>query len=98
MEAKTIDFGGIGWSVNHMRHGHRMRRASWDKSLWVAYLDGSNIVFRDYEDTGDLPARPMLLMRQGDGTVGPYSPGQADLLAADWEIADGPQPGHTSAP
>ena len=93
MEARTIDFGGIGWAVNHMRHGHRLRRASWiNKSLWVGYREEGNLDFAGQS----VVTRPMLLMRQGDGTVGPYSPGQADLLAGDWEVVDAPQPGHTS--
>jgi Protein of unknown function (DUF2829) len=86
MEAKTIDYGGIGWSVNHMRHGHKMRRKVWrDRSIWVGYIDGNDLAFA-VPGAGTLPVRPMLLMRNSDGTVGPYSPGQADLLAADWEI------------
>jgi hypothetical protein len=98
MEARTIDFGGIGWAVNHMRHGHRLRRSSWlNKELWVGYVAAPEISFRGPLVTPELPARPMLLMRQGDGTVGPYSPGQTDLLAGDWEVVDAPAPGHTSA-
>ena len=93
MEARTIDFGGIGWAVNHMRHGHRLRRASWiNKSLWVGYREEGNLDFAGQS----VVTRPMLLMRQGDGTIGPYSPGQADLLAGDWEVVDAPQPGYTS--
>jgi len=94
MEARTIDFGGIGWSVNHMRHGHRMRRRIWrDKSIWVGYADNrdTRLVEPGTGSTRELlPMRPMLIMKNADGTIGPWSAGQADLLAADWEIFEDP--------
>lgn len=106
MEARTIDYGGIGWAVSHMRHGHRLRRLSWtNKSLWVGYITEDVLYVSDEGKASilmnrdrALPLRPMLVMHQSDGTVGPYSANQADLLAGDWELVDAPQPGHTSAP
>ena len=93
MEARTQGYGTIGWAVSHMLHGHRVRRASWrDAAIWVAYVpEGSVQVPHKFADGARV--RALLVMRNADGTVGPYSAGQADLLAGDWELVDAVLPG-----
>jgi hypothetical protein len=98
MEARTIDFGGIGWAVNHMRHGHRLRRAGWSASnLWVGYVDNVDLAYPT--PSGELlPIRPMLVMKTAQDELVAWLASQSDLLAGDWEVVDAPQPGHTSTP
>jgi len=95
MEARTIDFGGIGWAVNHLRHGHRMRRSSWPPAIWVAFVpEGSTAVPQKFGD--GLPTAAVLMIGSAM-SLSPWTAAHADLLAGDWEMAEPVQPGHTSA-
>jgi len=51
MEAPTRDYGSIGWAVQHMRHGWRMRRASWPASMSIGY-DTAGGVLSAYTNDG----------------------------------------------
>jgi hypothetical protein len=73
MESRTVDYGGIGWAVNHLRHGHAMRRASWPA--------GRQLVL----DTGQTP--PCVCLQESAGAgLQPWLSSNPDLLAADWEL------------
>lgn len=87
---------GIGWAVNEMQSGGRVRRAGWNgKGMYLFLVPGSNFVVQ-----GDRPmgiACPELVntevtyhahvdMMTAQGYVVPWLCSQADLLATDWEL------------
>ena len=84
---KTMDYGAIGWAVNHLRHGHRMRRTGWNaKTLWVSYVPAGS--FSVPQKFGDgLNTTACLVMKTAQDELIPWLASQADLLAGDWEIA-----------
>lgn len=83
MEAKTQDYGSIGWAINHLRHGHQMRRNIWPVGVYVA-LDAGTSLIKLFG-----PAIP-------EGTL--FESGNADLLTTDWAMLNPVPPGVTSAP
>jgi hypothetical protein len=95
MEARTVDYGGIGWAVNHLRLGHRMRRRGWNgRDMWIAFVpDGSTQIPQKYAD--GLPVNSVLVMKGVDGHLAAWLCSQTDLLASDWEMAFPVQPGVT---
>lgn len=88
MEARTVDYGSIGWTVNHLRHGHRMRRRAWREGAFVVLVtpDKSSPVTQRY-----------FALRDPDGNQTVWSPDHADLLAADWLMNDPPAYGTSHA-
>ena len=68
----------IGWAVQQMRDGKRVRRSGWDGKNMHIYLDMAQ--GHAYE--------PYVVMFTAQAK---YQPGwlcsQADLLATDWELA-----------
>jgi hypothetical protein len=45
MEAKTQDYGAITWALNHMRHGHRLRRVAWPTGHHAVYENGQVVKY-----------------------------------------------------
>lgn len=86
----------IGWAIRQMREGRRLRRKVWTAGVYVAfqagYPDGIPINSNTAAATG-LPQgtlcrfAPYVMQRTEAGEFIPYVCGQADLLAADWELA-----------
>jgi hypothetical protein len=93
---KTIDYGGIGWAVNHMRHGHKMRRRMWQNIEWVAYVpQGATQIPQKFANAH--PSGDFLVAKAKDGGLVPWTATQADLLAGDWEMQEPTQPGEYHA-
>ncbi len=77
----------IGWAVKHMQVGYRVRRTGWNgKGMWLA--------IRNPEQTPE--GLPYVFMRTAQGPTGPWLCSQTDLLAADWELAEEPDPVDTT--
>ena len=89
MEGRTVDHGGIGWAVNHLRHGHRMRRRAWPEGAFVVLItpDKSSPVTQRYFG-----------LRDGDGNQIVWTATPADLLAADWLLIEPAEAGIVSEP
>lgn len=68
----------IGWAVQQLKAGHLVRRPGWNgKGMWLSL-----------SMPGDL--LPFVTMRTATGQFQPgWVCSQADLLATDWELADG---------
>ena len=88
----------IGWAVNNMRSGLRVRRRGWNgKGMYLAfqrgYPDGIPINANTAQATG-LPEGtvckflPYVMMRTATGEFVPWLCSQTDLLAYDWEVAE----------
>ena len=88
---------GIGWAVDRMKQGVRVRRAGWNgKGMWVVaqagYPEGIAINANTSRATG-LPEgsvqrfEPYAIMHNAQGRFVPWLCSQGDLLANDWECA-----------
>lgn len=95
---KTQDYGGIGWAVNHARHGHKVRRRGWNaKNLWVSFVPAGSVqVPQKFGDGKNV--QPFLVMRTAEDTLVPWLCSQTDLLAADWELVEPVLPGEYHHP
>lgn len=73
---------GIGWAVEKMQDGARVRREGWNgKGMWLSLVRPA---------TETLPFRlPYVEMFTAQGQLVPWLCSQTDLLADDWELADG---------
>jgi hypothetical protein len=92
---KTQDYGAIGWAVNHMRHGHRVRRAAWPAGQWIGYVPaGSAHVPGKFGDGFEV--KPFLLLKTDTDLV-PWVISHDDLLAGDWALVNATQPGEYSS-
>lgn len=93
-----MDSKGIGWAVDEMKAGTRVRCAGWNgKGMYVcyqrAYPDGIPINANTAQATGQTEGTicrflPYIMMRTVDGSFVPWLCSQTDLLATDWEEAD----------
>lgn len=71
--------GDIGWAVDQLRMGDKVRRAGWNsKDIWL------ELQVPDAKSKMTLPY--VYLTTASDGRV-PWTCSQTDLLADDWEIA-----------
>lgn len=71
---------GIGEAVKEMRNGNRVRRAGWNgKGMWLALQS---------PDAHSKMTESYVYMKTAQGGLIPWLCSQADLLAADWEIAE----------
>lgn len=81
----------IGWAVNAMKRGQRVRRAGWNgKGMWLAYASDFTFNAPVPEPDNSNPAArtlPFVLMRTADVGFVPWLCSQTDLLAQDWEDA-----------
>ena len=87
-----MDGFGIGWAVDQLQQGSRIRRRGWNgKGMWLVLVHG---VEWQAESTGSRwsavidPPRyraDFVAMRAADGGLVPWLCSQADLLAIDWE-------------
>lgn len=86
----------IGWAVEQLREGRKVRRAGWNgKGMWLCMMPSVEIPeglvngrTRQHLPQGvDLRCGAYVVMWTADGT---WQPGwlcsQADLLATDWEL------------
>lgn len=69
----------IGEAVERMRNGERVCRAGWNgKNMWLALQT---------PDEHSKMTEPYVYMRTAQGGLIPWLCSQADLLAADWQVA-----------
>lgn len=86
---------GIGWAIDEMAAGRRVRRAGWNsKGMYLFLVPGSQFTVSADRPMGK--ACPELVgsevdyhahvdMKTAQGYVIPWLCSQADLLATDWE-------------
>ncbi len=85
--------GDIGWAVDRMREGFRVRRAGWNgKGMWLQFIDKNEWGVHWRERKGDretvFKPLPFVVIKTVDDGLVPWLCSQADLLAVDWEIAN----------
>ena len=78
--AVPLNRGGIGWALEVMRMGYKVRRSGWNgKGMWLAL---------QLPDDKSKMTAPYVYMSTADGKLVPWLCSQTDLLARDWEITD----------
>jgi hypothetical protein len=90
----TVPFPDIGWAVNAMRMGQKVRRRGWNgRGMYIYLVPGSVFEVNRHPLLGILPGGTMVQylehvdMHTAQGTFVPWLCSQTDLLATDWEIA-----------
>jgi hypothetical protein len=81
MEARTMDYGAIGWAINHVRLGHKVRRSGWPGNAYIELADSHILLCVD-----DVTGQPL---KEPES----YVSDQHDLLANDWQLVDPTLPG-----
>ena len=70
----------IGWAVDVMRAGNRVRREGWNgKGMWLAI---------QIPDAHSKMGLPYVYTKTAQGPLVPWLCGQTDLLADDWEVVE----------
>lgn len=70
---------GIGWAIEQLTQGARVRRAGWNgKGMWLEL---------QYPDENSKMTLPYVFMSTADKHLVPWLCSQTDLLAYDWELA-----------
>jgi hypothetical protein len=89
----------IGWAVESMQAGYRVRRRGWNGvGMWCCLSPGMISCpaeklwapqNREYAEAngGAATVRSYVTMKCADGTIVPWVCSQSDLLAGDWEPA-----------
>ena len=73
----------IGWAVKQMRDGARVRRMGWNgKGMDLHLEDGLGDLHQSHR-------LPFVVIHTADDKFVPWLCSQTDLLATDWERADG---------
>ncbi len=88
---------GIGWAVKQMQDGARVRRVGWNgKGMFLFLIPGSTFTVsegrpmaRHYPVGTEVNYHAHVDMKTATGDVVPWLCSQTDLLADDWELADG---------
>jgi hypothetical protein len=70
----------IGWAIDQLRNGYRVRRAGWNGKGMFLELQ--------VPDAHSKMTLPYVYMSTVTGDLVPWLCSQTDLLAIDWEIAD----------
>jgi hypothetical protein len=69
----------IGWAVETLRNGDKVRRAGWNgKNMWLMLQT---------PDANSKMTLPYVYMSTAQGDLVPWLCSQTDLLASDWELA-----------
>ena len=78
---RSVQRGGIGWAVEQLQAGKRMRRAGWNgKGMWLDLVKpqpNNNVRLN--------MTVPYVCMSTAQGDLVPWLCSQTDLLATDWE-------------
>jgi hypothetical protein len=73
------EINGIGWALEQMRDGRRVRRAGWNgKGMWLGLQQ---------PDANSKMTLPYIFMSTVTGDLVPWLASQTDILAEDWELA-----------
>lgn len=85
----------FGHALAALKAGCRVARAGWNgKGMFVFLVPGSTFTVNRppllgiYPNGTKISYRPHIDIRAADGTVSPWQPSQADMLANDWGIVD----------
>lgn len=74
----VTDTFGVGWAVEAMKRGKRVRRRGWNgKGMHVFILEPNSMV-----------TQPFVAMYTADENIVPWLCSQTDLLANDWEVVE----------
>lgn len=93
--------GDIGWAVDAMRMGRKVRRVGWNgKGMWLALSPGNDALpsksfwsdaaaaFAKEQPGGKAKVLPCIIMKTATGEIlMGWLASQTDLLAVDWEEA-----------
>jgi hypothetical protein len=72
--------GSIGWAVEWLQQGKRLRRSGWNgKGRWLAL---------QVPDANSKMGLPYVYASTVTGQLVPWTCSQSDLLATDWELAN----------
>jgi hypothetical protein len=77
-----VDQRDFGWAVRAMKNGHRLRRGKWDHGAYVELRPRC-----DEPDENGMVLDACLTIFTGDVRHTPWTPGNPDILAEDWELA-----------
>lgn len=90
-----MDYRDIGWAVQAMRAGNRMRRSGWNgKGVFIFLVLGSTFQVNRAPLLGMYPAGTTINyhahvdMKTATGEIVPWVCSQSDLLATDWEVVE----------
>jgi hypothetical protein len=85
----------FGWAIKQMRNGEKVRRAGWNgKGMFLFLVPGSTFkvnrppLLGIYPEGTEINYQPHIDMKTAQNTV-PWSASQSDMLATDWEVAEG---------
>lgn len=80
-------------ALQHIKYGERMQRAGWNgKGMFVFLVAGSTFqvnrapLLGIYPEGTKINYRGHIDLKAADGSVGPWSPSNTDLLAEDWRV------------
>jgi hypothetical protein len=81
MEAHKMEgMDDIGWAIDALRGGAKVRRAGWNgKNMWLML---------QVPDAQSRMTLPYVYMRTAHGDLVPWLCSQTDLLSSDWELAE----------
>jgi len=68
---------GIGWAIDEMRAGQRVRRTGWNGKGMYLMLQTP--------DANSKMTLPYVYMKTADNNLVPWLCSQSDLLSVDWE-------------
>ena len=79
---------GIGWAIEQMRNGDRVRRGGWNgKGMWIAIFDQAPQCEIDVPAGRLRMGHPYVYMSDVNRRLFPWNANNLDLLAEDWEVA-----------
>lgn len=87
---------GIGWALEQMRNGKRVRRPGWNgRGMFLFLVGGEDWDIDPDSVSGErvdfvetTEKAPFIAMKTADDKIVPWLCSQTDLLADDWETAD----------
>jgi hypothetical protein len=90
-----MTIGDIGWAVDQMKAGRRVRRPEWNGAgMFVFLVPGSTFTVNRppllgiYPEGTSINYHAHVDLKTARGKIVPWICSQSDLLAEDWELAD----------
>ena len=99
-EANSTILGDFGFALSWLKAGGRVRREGWRTSEEFIFLvAGSRFMVNRkpllgiYSEGTEITYCSHIDKRQADGSVTPWAPSYAEMLAEDWEVVpESPRP------